>query len=161
MSIDSMTPCFVQNKLARRGVSLLLSVLVVSLLAAGCATSSTTRKESARYRDIPVPSGVRISKLGEAVAELDSQPDLLFEQAAQILRKDYRVTFINNTLRLVEAENHLTKATVKVTPLPTGKTGVAVSVKRKDHGEPDVLKAVEIAAGLLPVRVRIPSPEIR
>lgn len=158
-----MTPRFVQKKLAEGGRTLLplLAIFVVALLAAGCATPSPARKGSGRYRDLPVPAGIRVSKLGEAVAELDSQPDLLFEQAAQFLRKDYRVTFINNTLRLIEAENRLSKATVKVTPLLTGKTGIAVSVKRKDNGEPEVLKAAEIAAGLLPVGVRIPAPEMR
>lgn len=158
-----MTRRFVQKKFGLPGGPrrALLGALVLGLLAAGCSTPSPSRKGSARFRDIPVPTGIRVSKLGEAVAELDSQPDLLFEQAAQVLRKDYRVTFINNTIRLVEAEDRLWKATVKVTPLLTGRTGLTVSVKRRDNGEPDVPKAAEIAASLLPVGVRIRAPEMR
>lgn len=158
-----MTRHFVQKKLAggNRSLLRLLGALALCLLVAGCTTPAPARKGSARFRDIPVPIGIRVSKLGEAVAELDSQPDLLFEQASQILRKDFRVTFINNTLRLIEAEDHTWKATVKVTPLLTSKTGVTVSVKRRDNGEPDVPRAAEIAAGLLPVGVRVRAPEMR
>jgi hypothetical protein len=154
---------FVQKKFAaRRGALLALVALVGGgLLAAGCATSAAPRKGASRYRDLPVPAGVRISKQGEAVAELASQPDLLFEQAAQILRKDYRITFINSAIRLVEAEDRGWRAAVKVTPLLTGKTGVSVSVKRKADGEPDAAKAAEIAAALLPVGIRVHAPEMR
>lgn len=130
------------------------------LCASGCTTPSPS-SEPVSYRQIPVPDGVRLTKQGEAAAELVSQPDLLFEQAVQLLRKDYRVTFINSTIRHVEGENRLYRASVKITPLVTGKTGVCVLVKRKDRETPDVERASALVAALLPVGVRVHAPAMR
>ncbi len=167
MNLDNTSRGFVQKKLRKTAEALwpilLLPIFLLGgsvLFAAGCATSSSSAPTASSRRP-PVPEGIYVSKHGEAAAELDSQPDLLFEQAVQLLRKDYRVTFINSSIRRVEGENRLFKASVKITPLLTGKTGVCVLVKRKDRETPDIEKASALAAALLPVGVRIHAPAIR
>ncbi|MCC7517590.1 MAG: hypothetical protein IT578_00225 [Verrucomicrobiae bacterium] len=154
---------FVQKKLKKAGgiFPFFLILMVGLLLTTGCAAPTSFRKGASRYREIPVPAGLRISKQGEVVAELDSSPDLLFEQVSQRLRREYRITFINSTIRQIEGEDRASRVAVRITPLLTGKTGVTVLVKRKDLEEPDPMKAVEIAAALLPVGVRTGTPALR
>ena len=109
------------------------------------APNSETRKPVLNLaKDPKSEKGVRVTHAGEAVAEVEFAPDPLFEAAENYLRDHYKVTFVNRTLRQIEAETKTHLFVVKVTVLTTGGTALCVTVTQREdqRSEPNIARQV-------------------
>ncbi len=124
--------------------------MAAALLVAGCSTPIPEASRKIQYRRIATPPGVRIISSGEAVAEVDASMDLLFSTAESLIRRDYRVTFINRSIRQIEGATQSRQIVLKVRQLTTGKTGLSVAITSKEDKIPMPEAARDFVAKLIP-----------
>lgn len=133
----------------------------IVLLILGCGLAGCSAPSATDQHDAPSPSpkseiqnlkserGVFITRAGEAAAEVETAPVPLFEVAENFLRGRYKITFINRTLRQIEAETKTRLLTVKTTALTTGGTGLCVAVINREDRRPESEVARRVANEIL------------
>ncbi len=123
--------------------------LVLGFWLAGCSAPSATNPNPPPPQNAKSERGVLITRAGEAAAEVEAAPDPLFDVAEDYLRTRYKITFINRSLRQVEAETKTRLLTVKITALITGGTGLCVAVINRADRHPESEVARRVAGDIL------------
>jgi hypothetical protein len=106
------------------------SFIFAAWIFVGCVTTSTSEQPLPPH--VPTsPLGVRLSRTGEAVVELNLAQDIVCDACEAFLRKKMQVTFANRP-KEVDAENRTTQYFVTFSSLTTGKTALSVFAQKKE-----------------------------
>lgn len=139
----------------------MILALVFSFTGTGCI--STPQKPAKQTSSIPrlppTEKGARLSRTGEAVAEVKLPFETAFEVVENYFRQNFKVTFVNQTAGKLEAENKEYFFLIGFTSLTTGKTGITVAVTPHAKKFPDPYASLELADEILTV-VQNSRPEI-
>jgi hypothetical protein len=119
-------------------------------LAGGCSSSAPQQPRRGLAPQAPAnATGVSISPTGEAVAEVNGSADKLFEAAETFFRKRCKITFINYSLRQLDAEDKGSRFALKISELTTGQTGLSLAATSGDKNRANASLARELADQIL------------
>lgn len=120
--------------------------LLLCAFIAGCSSPASQTKKKSPVPQAPAdPPGASIAPTHDAVVEVKVAPDRLFEVAEAYVRKRYKITFINYSLRQFDAEDKAHVFAVRINELTSGDTGMCVTVTDRDGNRPNSRMARELA----------------